>query len=97
MRNKNKKQNDKSAKMETTLTIEGRGYTVTEQKIEGVDRVQYILTGKRGAIYGTMRMQKQPEVMFLMNANNFLSNAPKVYLTDKNGVLEIFETDLRPY
>ena len=74
--------------VESIIKIKNSYYTVTSQWSKGLGEVQYILTGKRGAIYGTMRILNKRDTMFLVNATR-ASNAPDVWLTDKNGKLEV--------
>lgn len=66
-----------------TITVEGRSYEVTR------DGDQYILTGSRGARYRTLRNLPRPHMLYLINAKDWTKSAPKSWLTDKNGTLEV--------
>jgi hypothetical protein len=77
-----------------TIKILGRDYSVdtrpnTRHPEEGV---VYVLTGKRGAKYATMRNKPRPEHMFLAHAERGFgipAGFEGVWLTDKNGTLEV--------
>lgn len=81
------------------MKINGREYAVTVETIsrpDGTDPRQiYILTGKRGARYGTMRCLKDgkpSDRMFLVHAGTGFgipAGLDRVRLTDRNGVLEV--------
>jgi hypothetical protein len=72
-----------------TITIGRREYAVSTQTAQNGE-LQYILTGKRGAVYGTMRNVKRPEMMFLIDCRGFGPVGKRVlWLTDKNGRLEV--------
>ena len=78
-----------------TLKIGNREFAV--EKVEaplkdGRSVPLYILTGKRGARYGTMRNMQRPEVMFLVHAGTGFgipAGFESVRLTDRNGMLEV--------
>ena len=67
------------------IKVNGREYTVTTQTAKNGE-LQYVLTGKRNAVYATMRNVKNPHLMFLVTPN--LANKT-IWLTDKNGTLEV--------
>lgn len=51
---------------------------------------KYRLTGPRGARYFTMRNQKNPSMMFLVNERSFTKGTPFTWLHEKpDGTLEI--------
>jgi hypothetical protein len=66
-----------------TITIEGRTFEVSK------DGDQYVLTGTRGAKYRTLRNRPNPHMLYLFNAKDWTKSAPQVWLTDKNGTLEV--------
>jgi hypothetical protein len=67
----------------TTITVEGRTYQVAQ------DGDQYVLTGARGARYRTLRNLPRPHTLYLINAKDWTKSAPRSWLTDKNGKLEV--------
>jgi hypothetical protein len=68
--------------MTKTITVRGREYAVTTK---GQD---YVLTGKRGATYRTMRNKPNPHMMFLVSEKKFTTTTMNdVWLTDKNDKL----------
>lgn len=76
------------------INVDGRTFSVTQEAdIEG--RPKYILRGKRGAEYATIRQVKQPELMYLVNrkaGRTFLPGSivfEHIRLTDKRGKLEV--------
>ena len=72
-----------------TIVIRGREYSVTTQTTK-YDARQYILTGKRGATYGTMRNKNNPDMMFLFSGGRSrLCSLGEVWLTDKGGELQL--------
>ena len=66
---------------------------IAEEGIAKDGRKQYVLAGKRGARYGTMRNAKNPDIMFLINLQGFGIPAgfQGTYLTDASGKIEIAE------
>jgi hypothetical protein len=74
----------------TTITLRGRTFTVTTT-VDREQRVRYLLAGKRGASYTTMRNQTNPDVMFLANLRGFGIPAgfEGVWVTDVTGVLTV--------
>lgn len=70
-----------------TINIYGREFTV-EKKIEG-KYTNYLLRGKRGAIYGATRSIRGH--LFLVNLKGIPKVDPlgPVFLTDDNGPLEV--------
>lgn len=71
----------------TTVEVEGRQYTVevvTDQL--DPDLPGYKLTGKRGAVYYTMRNVNNRHRMFLINGRG-RRYAPETWLTDESGPL----------
>lgn len=72
-----------------TITILGRTFEISTR--ESSRGIQYILTGKRGATYGTMRNVNDPTLMFLISgsAKSTRCSLGTVWLTDKNGHLEL--------
>lgn len=79
---------DTPADEQASITILGREYAI-ERKPDKDERIVYWLTGARGAHYFTMRNQAHPECMFLGNARRFGIALDGVWLTDRNGVLEV--------
>lgn len=73
------------------LTINGREFEVTVSTMLDPDRRRaYELRGKRGASYYTMRNVPNPDLMFVVNVTFTKSTGLEgVWLTDKNGVLEV--------
>ena len=73
-----------------TITVQGHQFSVTTQETS-YDRCQYILTGKRGAIYGTMRNRVNPDKMFLITGRGFgiACGYEGVWLTDAGGELRV--------
>lgn len=72
------------------LTIGRRTYEVTSETTER--GTIWFLKGKRGALYGTMRVHSKPEVMFLVHAARGFgipAGMDRVRLTDRNGTLEV--------
>lgn len=76
------------ATTQTTLTIGRRTYSVSTQTA-GNGELQYVLTGKRGALYGTMRNVHRPALMFLIDCRGFGPVPGNLWLTDQNGTLEV--------
>lgn len=74
-----------------TIQINGRDFQVAEEGIARDGRKQYVLAGKRGARYGTMRNAHNPDIMFLIDLRGFGIPAGfvGVFLTDRNGHLEV--------
>lgn len=75
-----------------TITIEGRQYTVTklpDSEVHPSNRPGYQLEGPRGARYRTLRNKPRPHMLYLINAKDWTKSAPKRWLTDKNGTLEV--------
>lgn len=70
---------------QTTLTIGRRSFTV--EKVGD----NYRLTGKRGAVYGTMRNKPSPELMFIVNLRGFgmACGYEGIWLTDADGALRV--------
>lgn len=72
-----------------TIRINGRDYSVSEQTACNGEK-QYILTGKRGATYGTMRNKNTPHLMFLIDCRGFGKTAGStVWLSDEGGNLRV--------
>ncbi len=75
------------------MMIRNRDFQVTTQTVnlKKGPEVQYVFTGKRGAVYGTMRNQKNPELMFLIDGRGFglAKGMDGVWLSDKGGELVI--------
>lgn len=73
------------------IQINGKSFQIAEEGIAKDGRKQYVLAGKRGARYGTMRNAKNPDIMFLINLQGFGIPAGfvGVFLTDRNGHLEV--------
>lgn len=71
------------------FTVERRVPTEERRRLEG-DRPHYVLRGKRGACYLTMRNRRNPDLMFLVHGGaRFGVALDGVWLTDKNGQLEL--------
>lgn len=79
--------------MTTTITIRGRTYDVAQQSTATKRGVvlQYVLTGKRGAVYGTMRNAHKPSLMFIINGRGFgiPAGLDRVWLSDEGGELKV--------
>lgn len=74
--------------MQATITIKGREYQVTAGP--DAERLPYLLTGARGAIYGTMRHLARADRLFLVSAHGRGVNPlGDVWLTDERGHLEV--------
>jgi len=76
----------------STITIGSRTFEVTRLPDEDVhpsSRPGYLLTGVRGARYRTLRNRPEPHMLYLVNAADWTKDAPKAWLTDKNGTLEV--------
>lgn len=78
-----------------TLTIRGLVYDVEKcasteapKKVAG-DRPLYVLRGRKGAVYITMRNQRNPNHMFLVNGRSFGIALNGVWLTDEEDVLRV--------
>lgn len=71
------------------IAINGKTYTI--ETSQASDGTRYILTGKRGAKYGTMRNRKNPSLMFLIDLRGFGIPAgfDGVVLTDADGSLAV--------
>ena len=65
------------------ITVEGRRFSVEQ------DGDKYVLAGVCGAKYRTVRNHHNPSLMFLVNAKSIFKGAPDVWLTDRDGELEI--------
>lgn len=76
--------------MTTTIRIRGRTFAVATQTAGNGD-LQYMLTGPRGAIYGTMRNVKTKHRMYLIDARGFgiPSSMRGVWLSDEDGILRV--------
>lgn len=74
--------------METTLKFLGREFrvTATRECPYGGGTV-YELTGKRGAVYTTMRHATRKDMMFLCGPLNVMKRP--VWFTDAGGKLEV--------
>lgn len=76
----------------TTLKIGGLEFAVTSKKvvIKNREETVYLLKGKRGAEYYTVRNVHKPYMMFVCNAHKLgpASQFRGIWLTDKNGILE---------
>lgn len=74
-----------------TITIGRVTYAVErrERTPAGRPEVTYHLAGPRGAQYHTVRNVPNPHRMFLVNDRPGSYKAPKDWLTDANGVLEV--------
>jgi len=74
------------------IEIRNREYSVI--KVDGnpnaenqiLKESKYLLTGKRGAEYFTMRNVKNPHLMFVCGRSKTLDN---VWLSDENGQLKV--------
>lgn len=83
-----------------TITINGREYAVEvlphDDRPSALGRPRYRLTGKRGAVYDTLRNRPHPELMFLVAYHPGKAFPATVdplgkglWLTDRNGTLEV--------
>jgi hypothetical protein len=75
-----------------TIRVEGRTYQVVklpDADVHESNRPGYLLTGARGARYRTLRNQPRPHLLYLINARDWTRSAPKSWLTDKRGYLEV--------
>lgn len=89
-------ENQPAAPAGSEIVVEGRTYTVektdgTGTRLPGEPELPgYILHGKRGARYGTMRNARRPHQMFLISLTGAsIRNIPQTWLTDQNGTLEV--------
>jgi len=76
-----------------TITIKGREYTVTPHSesqtgIRG-EGTTYVITGKRGHKWYTCRNTHTTHAMFLLPEKGFTKTMDGVWLSDKNGTLEV--------
>lgn len=70
------------------ITIKGRQYEVETIPEKENDRSVYLITGKRGNQWYTMRNVPNPDLLFLIPAGGgALSTMKDVWLTDKDGTL----------
>ncbi len=69
-----------------TIVINGREFQVEQHPTQR--GMTYLLRGKRGAIYGTIRHSCGK--MFLMSLSRLMKVDPlgRIWLTDENGALE---------
>jgi len=80
-----------------TITIRGREYAVERVRDKADDKgVVYLLAGKRGARWLTMRNVHHPAMMFLINERSIKSGfrvssqmMEGVWLTDEGGQLRV--------
>jgi hypothetical protein len=76
-----------------TIKIRGREYTVerilNDKGEFKDDRIKYKLTGKRGAVYYTMRNVPNPKFMFVVPQKFTTSTMDRVWLTDDGGELRV--------
>lgn len=76
---------------QTTLTIGRMTYTVESAETGTSEGRTYMLRGKRGAVYGTMRNANRPELLFVVNFG--MGGSPRVFdgvwLTDADGTLRV--------
>lgn len=76
---------------QNTIAIGRLTYTVTTQ-IAKNGELQYLLEGKRGALYATMRNARTPSKMFLIGTGRTFSGPfgkKTVWLTDASGSLTV--------
>lgn len=74
-----------------TITIRNRQYTVGQQTFKGANgepKTMWTLTGKRGAVWGTMR-NVNSGLLFCYTGAFQNKTLDRVWLTDKNGKLEV--------
>lgn len=71
---------------EHTLTIKGRTF-----RVEKTER-GWLLHGKRGAVYMTMRFTRRPERMFLSSTTRVDPLGEDVILTERDGRLCVCAT-----
>lgn len=75
----------------TTIKIGRLTYNVTIRTLASGE-LQYLLEGKRGALYATMRNKHTPSRMFLIGAGSTFSGPlgkRTVWLSDASGSLEV--------
>ena len=70
------------------ITIRGREYQVACEERPGKE-VSYKLTGKRGAVFHTMRNVHRPDAMFIIPASWGNKTLEGVWLSDKDGDLKV--------
>lgn len=70
------------------IVIRGRQYQV-ESKPCQYEQTVYIITGKRGHKWYTMRNQNYTYMMFLMPEKGTSKTMDGVWLTDQKGILEV--------
>ena len=76
----------------STIRIGGREYQVEklpDEDVYEIHRPGYMLHGPRGARYRTLRDRPRSHRLYLMNDKGWTRSAPKSWLTDKNGKLEV--------
>ena len=71
------------------LVIREREYLVQPRTAQFDGETSFILTGKRGAQYITMRNVKNPHMMFLNPMKGYSPVMDGVWLSDKNGYPEV--------
>jgi hypothetical protein len=74
------------------IVIRGREYQVEKTPPEGpLDEGKpiYVLTGKSGKKWYTLRNKPNPQMMFLIPEAGFSKTMDRVWLTDRNGTLEV--------
>ena len=73
------------------MNAEIYGYKIENLNDTRPGHYGYHLIGKRGAIYGLMRNQHNPEYMFVINGNGNVCGIKGNYtFCDKNGKLESY-------
>ena len=76
----------------TTIRLRGRDYTVESferTNAKGEVEVNYMLTGKRGGKFSTMRNYHNRSKLFVVPFASFNRTLEGVWLTDASGSLEI--------
>ena len=73
------------------ISINGKNYAIETTTDRDGSSMRYILNGKRGAKYTTVRNKTHQHLMFLVQMRGFGIPAgfENVWLSDKNGSLEV--------
>ncbi len=72
-----------------TLTLGRLSYSVEPGPTTPSGETTYLLRGKRGAVYATMRNVHRPETMFVYGAGGIPRVFDGVWLTDADGTLRV--------
>ena len=74
------------------IVVDGQEYTVEKRPVQPENKGTdggWFLTNKRGRTFATVRNEKNPHHMFLVDEMDFQRSAPKFWLTDEDGTLRV--------